>query len=86
MTRRINRSAMKRVRQAEKRRLRNKAMKTRIKNTIKKLLKAEGEERLQLLREAYSLLDKAARKGIIHENTAARKKQKLAKLVLGVGG
>ncbi len=86
MTRRINRSAMKRVRQAEKRRLRNKAMKTRIKNTIKKLLKAEGEERIRLLREAYSLLDKAARKGIIHENTAARKKQKLAKIVLGVGG
>lgn len=77
---------MKRVRQAEKRRLRNKAMKTRIKNTIKKLLKAEGEERIRLLREAYSLLDKAARKGIIHENTAARKKQKLAKIVLGVGG
>lgn len=86
MTRRINWSAMKRVRQAEKRRLRNKAMKTRIKNTIKKLLKAEGEERIRLLREAYSLLDKAARKGIIHENTAARKKQKLAKIILGVGG
>ncbi|RKZ20446.1 30S ribosomal protein S20, partial [bacterium] len=32
----------------------------------------------ELLKEAYSLFDKAVSKGVIHENTAARKKKKLA--------
>lgn len=85
MTKRINRSAQKRARQAERRRLRNKAVKTRIKNTIKKFLKASGEEKRALLNEIYSLLDSAVSKGVIHRNTAARKKSRLSRL-LEVGG
>ncbi len=82
MTVRRNRSAEKRVRQSEKRRLRNRALKTRIKNTIKKLMAAESrEEKEELLREAYSLIDKAVKKHIFHRNTAARKKSRLAKLL-----
>ncbi len=82
MTVRRNRSAEKRVRQSEKRRLRNRALKTRIKNTIKKLMAAESrEEKEKLLQEAYSLIDKAVKKHVLHKNTAARKKSRLAKLL-----
>ncbi len=77
------RSAAKRVRQSEKRRLRNKARKTAMKNAIKKVLKAieEGkpkEEVLELFRKAQALIDKAEQKGAIHRNTASRKKRRLA--------
>lgn len=79
---RRNLSALKRVRQSEKRRLRNRAVRSRIKTMIKKFMAAEGrEEKEALLREIYSLLDKAARKRIIHPNTAARRKAKLARLL-----
>ncbi|MCF6191553.1 MAG: 30S ribosomal protein S20 [Candidatus Hydrothermae bacterium] len=79
---RRNLSAMKRVRQAEKRRLRNRALKTRIKTYTKKLLAAQSpEERQELLNLLYSLLDKAARKRVLHPNTAARRKSRLARLV-----
>jgi small subunit ribosomal protein S20 len=79
---RRNLSAMKRVRQAEKRRLRNRALKSKIKTYTKKLLAAETpEERRELLNLLYSLLDKAARKRVLHPNTAARRKSRLARLV-----
>ena len=77
------RSAAKRVRQSEKRRLRNKSRKTAFKNAVKKVLKAmeEGknkEEVLELYKRAQALIDKAEQKGAIHRNTAARKKSRLA--------
>ncbi len=80
------RSAAKRVRQSEKRRLRNKSRKTAFKNAIKKLLKAmeEGkgkEEVLELYRRAQSLIAKAEQKGAIHSNTASRKISRIAKKV-----
>ena len=81
---RKNLSALKRVRQSEKRRLRNRAVRSRIKTMIKKFHAAgTREEKEALLREIYSLLDKAARKRIIHPNTAARRKAKLARLLAG---
>ncbi len=76
-----NRSALKRERQARKRYLRNKAMKTRIKNFLKKIDLAikDGNREIvgNLLKEATSLLMKAASKGIIHKNTASRKISRL---------
>ncbi len=76
------RSAAKRVRQSEKRRLRNKMRKTMFKNAIKKLMKAmeEGkskEEVLELYKRVQMLVDKAEQKGAIHKNTAARKKSRV---------
>ncbi len=75
-------SAKKRLRQNEKRRLRNKGVKSRLKTVSKKILsvptKEEGEK---LLKEAYKLYDKASTKRVIHKNTAARKKSKLTKVV-----
>jgi len=75
-------SAKKRLRQNEKRRLRNKGAKSRLKTISKKVLSAPTrEEGEQLLREAYKLYDKASSKRLLHPNTAARKKSKLIKVV-----
>ncbi len=65
-------SAKKRLRQDAKKRLRNQFAKTRIKTEVKKAL--AGTEN-----EAVSVIDRAAAKGIIHKNNAARKKSRLAK-------
>ncbi len=73
---------MKRYRQSEKRRLRNKAYKTKMKTFIKKVRTAQTkEEALKLLNQAYSIIDKLAEKGIIKKNTAANKKRKIARFV-----
>ncbi|KLO21631.1 30S ribosomal protein S20 [Marinitoga sp. 1197] len=79
-------SAKKRVRQTAKRRLRNKSYKTRVKNSIKKVLlaieeKQEKEVLNELLSNAFSVIDKAAKKGVIHRNNANRKKARLTKRV-----
>jgi len=76
-------SAAKRVRVSEKRRILNKAYKTSMKNKIKAVLKAiaEGkpvEEVQQLFRVAQSAIDKPARRGAIHKNQASRRKSRLA--------
>jgi small subunit ribosomal protein S20 len=65
------RSAKKRLRQDEKKRIRNQAAKTRIKTETKKALTG-GD-----IATALSAIDRAAAKGIIHKNTAARKKSRL---------
>ena len=74
-------SAKKRVLIAEVNRQRNVAFKTSIKTILKKvveLAKAKDEENLKVaLSKAYQLCDKAVSKGILHKNTAARKKSRL---------
>ncbi|HCZ06122.1 MAG: small subunit ribosomal protein [Thermotogota bacterium] len=78
-------SAAKRARQAEVRRLRNKSYKTRFKNAVKKVLKAievgDVENVERLAKEAIIAIDKAAQKGVIHKNQAARRKSRLMKKV-----
>jgi small subunit ribosomal protein S20 len=69
-------SAKKRLRQSAKRQLRNQVAKTRIKTETKKVLAGEGT-----LASAISQIDRAAAKGILHKNAAARKKSRLAKRV-----
>ena len=80
-----HRSAEKRARQNEKRRLRNKAVKTRIKHVTKNVRSSSGEASkeaaLAELHTAQSMIDKAAKKGVIHKKTAARKISRLSKLV-----
>ncbi|MFH1772175.1 MAG: 30S ribosomal protein S20 [Candidatus Omnitrophota bacterium] len=79
------RSAKKELRKSEKRRKRNFTAKKAVKDTIKKLKKAieskDTNSSRQVLKEAYSILDKKASKKIIHPNKASRKKSRLAKLV-----
>ncbi|AIY86705.1 MULTISPECIES: 30S ribosomal protein S20 [unclassified Thermotoga] len=79
-------SAKKRVRVSEKRRLRNKAYKTFFKNRIKEVLKAiENKEPkevvLELTKKAQAAIDKAVSKGVIHKNQGARRKARLLKKV-----
>lgn len=79
-----HKSALKRAKQNELRRLRNKSVKTRAKNVVKDFRLAAGEksgdEVTASLNQAKSVLDTAAKKGVIHRNTAARKISRLAKL------
>ena len=78
-------SSKKRVLISERNRLRNVAMKSAIKTAVKKVLEvAQGEDKELLnasLSKAYQLCDKAVSKGILHKNTAARKKSRLTKAV-----
>lgn len=71
----------KRVLIAEANRQRNVAFKTSIKTALKKALAlAEGEDKEALnsaISRVYQLCDKAVSKGILHKNTAARKKSRL---------
>jgi small subunit ribosomal protein S20 len=79
-----NLSALKRARQAEKNRLRNKAVKTEIRTVSKKVEtavdKRDKEEARKAFVEASEVISKAASKGIIHKNTASRKISRLARL------
>lgn len=68
-------SALKRMRQSEKRRLRNMSYRSKVKTAIKKYLRSvedKQQEASGLLSEAASLLHKGVSKGIFHRNTAAR--------------
>ncbi len=84
-----SKSAIKRIRQNERKRLTNKARSSATKTQIKKFLtavaegehgKAEAEYRL-----AVSAIDKAIRAGLYHGNKAARMKSRLAARLAGVG-
>jgi len=74
-------SAKKRVLVAEKNRLRNVAWKSSIKTAVKKVLTlaAEGDKKEldAAMSKVYQLCDKAVGKGILHKNTAARRKSRL---------
>ncbi len=73
---------LKRIRQDEKRRARNKAVRSELKTRIKRARAASSpEEQAELLRIAIKRLDVAARKGIIHPNQAARRKSRLVRAV-----
>ena len=73
--------AKKRVRQAEKRRQHNVARRSGMRTAIKKVLQAVSDKNKELanslFREASSLIDKAATKGLIKKNKAARDKSRL---------
>lgn len=72
------RSAEKRLRQSQKRYMRNRAIRSMVKTYTKKVLLAKSvEDAKKALTEAIRVIDKAASKGIIHKNTASRKKSRL---------
>ena len=74
-------SQIKRNRQNEKRRARNKAIRSEVNSRVKSPLKSaeSGQSDEEALRIAIKRIDKAARKNILHKNTAARKKSRLTK-------
>ena len=73
-----HKSALKRARQNEDRRLRNKAVKTSVKNIVKEVRKEAGMKKLDA---AKSKIDKAAKKGVLHNKTASRKISRLSNLI-----
>jgi small subunit ribosomal protein S20 len=80
-------SAEKSLRQDEKRRLRNRAVKKAIKVQVKSYLAAIGTDRAAAeFQAAVKKLDKAAAKRVIHPNAAARKKSQLARMMAAKTG
>ena len=77
-------SAKKRVLIAKRNTERNVAFKSSIKTAVKKalsLVKGDEKELQAALSKVYQLCDKAVGKGILHKNTAARKKSRLTKAI-----
>jgi small subunit ribosomal protein S20 len=78
-----SKSAQKQVRVAERRQQRNKSVRSQVKTNITKAEKLIFSGELEAAREAVVMavasLDKAAEKGIIHSNNAARRKSRLMK-------
>lgn len=75
-------SQIKRIRTNEAARLRNKSVKSSVKTAIRKFREAadagDKDKALELLRDASRQLDKAASKGVLHDNQAANKKSAMA--------
>jgi small subunit ribosomal protein S20 len=82
-------SQIKRNKQNEKRAERNKAVRTALKTSTKKIRIAvdagDAEEAAARQRENARALDKAVAKGIVHKRTAARRKSRLARAASSVG-
>lgn len=75
-------SAKKRIRQNEKRRLRNRAVRSAVRGSVKnarEALTGKAADSATVVREAIRAIDRAVTKGIMHRNTAARRKSALAR-------
>ena len=82
-------SALKQMRQGEKRRARNRQNLSQLKTQLKKLRAAIAEGNAEaagkLLPVTEGEIDKAAKKGVVHDNAAARYKSRLARKVSALG-
>lgn len=80
-----HKSAIKRAKQNEVRRIRNRSRRTRMKHAIKSLEEAlvsrNVEEAQSRLKEAISVIDRTASKGVIHKNHASRRISRLTQKV-----
>jgi small subunit ribosomal protein S20 len=78
-------SAWKRMRQNERRRGRNRSVRSMVRTQIKKLLVEVEEKQVDRVQESFriatSLLQKGASKGVLHRNTASRQISRLARKV-----
>jgi small subunit ribosomal protein S20 len=83
-----NLSAEKSDRQGEKRRLRNRVVKTRAKGLVKDFVtlvdEKKKEEAQKKLQELSAYLDTCVTKGVYHRNSAARKKSRMSHLLAGL--
>lgn len=76
-----HKSSLKRIRSNEAKRLRNRYQHKTTRNAIKKLKEAEKKDAETLYPSVISMIDKLAKKNIIHDNKASNLKSKLAKHV-----
>jgi small subunit ribosomal protein S20 len=75
-----HKSAKKRIRTSERKRVINKRNDSKIKTLVKKTLTSKDKTEIEkLYKEAISFIDKSTTKGNLHRNTAARKKSALSK-------
>ena len=75
-----HKSAEKRVRQSERRRVVNRSNRSRLRTAVKELrsaLEKGGKTASELLPTTVSEIDKAVQKGVLHRNAAARHKSRL---------
>lgn len=83
-------SAAKRARTAQVRALRNASTKSSVKTAVKKyeaqLAQGDLSAAEAALRKAISAIDKAAKKGVIHKNQAARRKSRLSRKLVALAG
>ena len=80
-----HKSAKKRIRTNERKRVVNQQGTTRIKSSVKKVMTTNNKEEAEkLYKEAVSILDKGTTKGLIKKNTASRKKSSLTKHLNGL--
>ena len=81
-------SQIKRNRQSEKRRLRNRALRTELKTRTRSAVEAaeSGEGQVEATAAAMKRIDKASTQGVLHPNTAARRKSRLQKRLNGISG
>ncbi len=85
----ITKSAKKAMRQTQTRTERNKSTKTMVKTFEKKVMvlsKSNPEEAKKILPKAYKVMDTACKKNLLHKNTVARKKSKMAKAINAAEG
>lgn len=76
----VKKTIAKRIRQAEKARIRNKHYSSLMKSAIKKAMAADNAENATTLgHTALAVIDKVAANGIIHKNKAANQKSRVAK-------
>ncbi|MAE71729.1 MAG: 30S ribosomal protein S20 [Gemmatimonadetes bacterium] len=81
-----HRSAVKRLRQSAVARQRNRNIKSTIKTAVKKLdALTDPTEARALLSEVHGMLDKAAKRNVMHARTADRRKSRLAKRIAALG-
>jgi small subunit ribosomal protein S20 len=82
-------SARKRIRQTEKRNIRNRARKSRVRTFLRKVEQAiaggNADAAQQALRVAQPELQRAATKGVLHRNTVARKLSRLSARIKSLG-
>lgn len=78
-------SQMKRDRQNERRRIRNKAVRSEMRTRVKNALSAGEDEAGEALRTAIKRIDRAASKGVIHKNQASRRKSRLTRQLAASG-
>ena len=75
-------SSKKRLRQAQKARLRNKSVRTQLKSSLKRLLASSTRSEAEaLLAPTQSVIDRTTQKGVIHRNAAARYKARITRHV-----
>lgn len=77
----VTKSVVKKARQNEKRRAVNKARKSTLKTAVGKVASSKPAQKKKIYPEVQSVIDKSARKGVLHRNKASRVKSKLAKQV-----